>query len=214
MKLVHLLEQYLRERRGTAAVEYVFWLAALSAPIFGAADIGYYGYQVIQAHNAAQMAVQAAFAACASTTNFPATKRCGSKGATLNAAIANGEGSSSLGATAHMTSGKEQWLCETSTGLKDFDSGNEDGTIATTTTAGVTDVDNSGSGNSSPATFPPSTTPFDCTAFSSTETQEPGDYIVVTISHTFHPLFKGFSVVNLLGGSVVTINQTVYTRLE
>ena len=76
----------------------------------------------------------------------------------------------------------------------------------------MTDVDTSG--NTTLAKFPPSTTAFNCTAFSSTETQEPGDYIVVTVTHIFHPLFKGFSVVNLLGGSVVTISQTVYTRLE
>jgi hypothetical protein len=156
--------------------------------------------------------VQAAFAACASTTNFPATAHCGSQGATLNAAIANGEDSSSLGSNVYMSSGEEQWLCETSTGLKDFDSGKEDGIIATKTTGGVTDVDPSG--NASPAKFPPSTTAFNCTAFGSTETQEPGDYIVVTEAHTFHPLFKGFSVVNLLGGPTVTISQTVYTRLE
>jgi hypothetical protein len=207
MTILAFLNRYRRERRGSAAVEYVFWLAALSAPIFGCADIGYYGFQVVQAHNAAQMAVQAAFAACASTTNFPATSRCGANGATLNSAIWSGEHSTSLSTTAHMTSGSEQWLCETSTGLTHFDSGKEDGTIATKTTSGVVDVDTSG--NSSPATFPAAGT-FDCPS----STIEPGDYIVVNVAHTFHPLFKGFSVVNLLGGPTVTITQTVYTRLE
>jgi hypothetical protein len=213
MSLAVFLNQYRRDRRGSAAVEYTLWLAALSAPIFSAADIGYYGYEVLQAHLAAQMAAQSAFSACASTTNFPATSQCGANGANLNLAIWDGEHSTSLGPSAHMTSGSEQWLCETSTGLVHFDpnagntAGKEDGTIATKTTSGVVDVDKSG--NSSPATFPAPGT-FNCPS----STTEPGDYIVVNVTYAFKPLFKGFSVVNLLGGNNVTITQTAYTRLE
>jgi hypothetical protein len=208
MTLFRLLRHYSRETRGSAAVEYVFWLAALSPPIFGAADIGYYGYQVIQTHNAAQMAVQAAFAACASTTQFPATQDCGSKGVTLNAAIANGEHSSSLLSTVTMNTGSEEFMCVDSTGKLQDVSG-KDGVIATTTTNSVTDVDTSG--NDTAATFP---SPANCSSINPGSTVEPGDYVFITVKHTFHPLFKGFSVVNLLGGSNVTITQTVYTRIE
>ena len=200
MSLRRFLRRYGREHRGSAAVEYALWLAALSPPIFGAADIGYYGYQVIQVHNAAQMAMQSAFSACASTTQFPATKDCGSKGANLNAAIANGEHSTALGTNVTMSSGSEKWMCQTATGLSDLSSAN-DGTINTTNG----DVDTSG--NDTAATFPAT---FTC----GTSTNEPGDYIVATFSYTFKPLFKGFSVVNLLGGNSVTITQTAYTRLE
>jgi len=208
MKALRFLRRYGREERGTAALEYVFWLAALSAPIFGAADIGYYGYQVIQTHNAAQMAVQAAFAACSSTTQFPATKDCGSKGVNLNTAIANGEHSSSLGSTVTMNTGSEEFMCVDSTGkLKDVSA--KDGVIATTTSGGVTDVDTAG--NDTAATFP---SPANCSTINPGSTVEPGDYVFLTVQHTFHPLFKGFSVVNLLGGSAVTITQTDYTRLE
>ena len=207
MSVLAFLNRYRRERRGTAAVEYTLWMAALSAPVFGAADIGYYGYQVLQAHLAAQMAAQSAFSSCASTTNFPATSKCGANGSNLNSAIAAGEHSTSLTTSAHMTSGSEQWLCETSTGLTHFDSGKEDGTIKTKTTNGVVDVDTSG--NTSPATFPAPGT-FNCPS----STTEPGDYIVVNVTYAFKPLFKGFSVVSLLGGNNVTITQTAYTRLE
>jgi Flp pilus assembly protein TadG len=208
MTLLRFLARYASERRGAAAVEYVFWLAALSAPIFGAADIGYYGYQVIQAHNAAQMAVQAAYAACASTTQFPATQYCGSQGANLNTAVANGEHSSSLASTVTMNTGSEEFMCVDSTG-KLQDVSKTDGTIHTTTTGGVTDVDTSG--NDTAAVFP---TSGNCSGVTTGSTVEPGDYVFVTVKHTFHPLFKGFSVVNLLGGGTVTITQTDYTRLE
>jgi hypothetical protein len=203
-----LFGDYIRQRRGTAALEFAFWLAALAVPTFAATDVGYYGYQVIQAHNAAQMAVQAAFANCASTTQFPATEYCGSGGVNLNTAIYKGEESTVLGSGVHMTSGSEKWMCETSTGLQDVNS-SDDGTITTKTTGGVTDVDTSG--NDTAAKYP---SPFNCSTLVTGSTEEPGDYIVVTVQYAFKPVFQGFSVVNLLGGQTVTITQSDYTRLE
>lgn len=210
MTALSFLRRYRHDRGGSAAVEYVFWLAALSAPTFGAADIGYYGYQVVQTHNAAQMAVQAAFAKCApvAVQTFPATKYCGANGDDLNTAISNGEHSSSLGTTVTMNTGSEEFMCVDSTGkLKDVSA--KDGVIATKTTGGVTDVDTAGT--DTVATMP---SPANCSSINAGSTAEPGDYVFITIQHKFHPLFKGLSVVNLLGGSAVTITQTVYTRLE
>jgi Flp pilus assembly protein TadG len=216
MSLGRLFKRYGRDRRGSAAVEYVLWLAALSPPIFGAADIGYYGYQVIQALNAAQMAVQAAFAKCASVAvlTFPATQYCGANGDDLNTAILNGEHSTSLGSnvTIAASNAREEYMCKGSSGLVDVDPVNkgkpQDGVIATKTTGAVTDVDAAGTD-----TTPTQPSPFNCVS-TNTSTAEPGDYIVVTVSYTFKPLFKGFSVVNLMGGQNVNINQTAYTRLE
>jgi hypothetical protein len=210
MTLLRFFREFGRERRGSAAIEYAFWLAALSAPIFAAADIGYYGYQVIQTHNAAQMAVQAAFAKCApvAVQTFPATKYCGANGDDLNTAIANGEHGSSLGTTVTMNTGSEEFMCVDASGkLKDVSS--QDGVITTKTTGGVTDVDTGGADTVAKMPSPP-----DCTSIVASSTMEPGDYVFVTVTHKFHPLFKGLSIVNLLGGSTVTITQTDYTRLE
>ena len=212
MSLGRFFSRYARARRGSAAVEYALWLAALSPPIFAAADVGYFGFEVLQAHFASQMAVQAAEAKCApvAVKTFPATKYCGSNGDDLNTAIFNGEHSTALGTavTIGSSKAKEEFMCVSASGVLTDVSGT-DGVIATKTTSGVTDIDTGGT--DTVATMP---TPADCTSVNAGDTAEPGDYVFVTVSYTFKPLFKGFSVVNLLGGNPVTITQTSYTRLE
>jgi hypothetical protein len=56
--------------------------------------------------------------------------------------------------------------------------------------------------------------PGNCSSVNAGSTIEPGDYVFVTVTYKFKPLFKGFSVVSLLGGANVTITQKAYTRLE
>jgi hypothetical protein len=142
---------------------------------------------------------------------FPATKYCGANGDDLNTAIANGEHSSSLSATVTIgaSQAKEQFMCVDSSGALVAPTGATAGVIATKTTSGVTDVDTAGTDTI--AALP---SPDDCHTVNAGSTIEPGDYVFVTVTHKFHPLFKGLSIVNLLGGSTVTITQTDYTRLE
>ncbi len=207
--LISRWRAYRSDVRGSAAVEFALWLAALSVPIFAATDIGFYGFQTLQVHTAAQMAAQSGWAACNGATTWPATANCNSSGgAALNTAIAAGEHSTSLGTRVTVASGWEKFMCMNSSGnLVDVSS--QDGSIATKTTSGVTDVDTSG--NDTVAKLP---SPADCHTVVAGSTTEPGDYISVTVHYTYHPIFKGFSVVTLLGGNNAVISQTAQTRIE
>jgi len=84
--------RYARETSGMAAVEVVFWLAALVPALFNIVDLGTYVFQRMQVENAAQMGAQAAWAACES----PPEDGCGSVDA-VNTAVAAALASTSLG---------------------------------------------------------------------------------------------------------------------
>jgi Flp pilus assembly protein TadG len=66
------VRSYLRDSRGMAAAESVFWLLLLAPVLFSIVDIGVYVFQRMQVVNAAQMGAQAAWANCES----PPTSGC------------------------------------------------------------------------------------------------------------------------------------------
>ena len=196
----HALRRWARETRGAAALEFALWLGVLLVPTLSALDLGFYAFQALQVKEAAQVAVQSAWTVCGSSTDYPATQNCGLDGASLNQAIATGEHSTSLKTGVTMSSGSEQYKCVTSGGaLSVVDT--TDGVIATSS------GDVSSSGNS---TFP-SGEPATCSGTIKGSTAAPGDYITVTVTYTFKPLFGGVSVASLLGS---TITQTATTRLQ
>lgn len=193
---------YRRDAHGSAAVEFALWLAAMTVPTIGAVDVGFYGFQTLQVHNAAQMAAQAAWAACGTSALQPATANCGNTGATLNTAIQNGEQSSPLGSGVKMSSGSEKFWCVNASGAMVEPGGVTDGVIATKSgdvnTAGN---DTGGSANSKTCTY------------GASGTAAPGDYIVVTVQYTYKPAFAGLSVIKFLNGGNATITQTAWTRI-
>ena len=194
---------YGRDTRGSAAMEFAIWLAALTAPTLGAVDVGFYGFQTLQVHNAAQMAAQAAWATCSTSAQQPATAVCNAAGgAALNAAIQTGEQSTPLGSGVTMASGSEKFWCVNSSGSFVEPSGVTDGVIATKSgdvnTAGG---DTAGSANSKTCTY------------GASSSATPGDYVVVTVQFNYRSPFKGMSVISFLNGGNATITQTAWTRI-
>src|SRR4051794_12283813 len=81
------------DQRGVAAVEFGLFAIFLSLALVNVADVSIYIYQRMQAENATQVAVQAAWKAC-DPSQLPATTNC----AGLTTAIQNAIQSTSLGA--------------------------------------------------------------------------------------------------------------------
>src|SRR3954447_13029287 len=80
------------DQRGVAAVEFGLFTIFLSLALVNVADVSIYIYQRMQAENATQVAVQAAWKAC-DPSQLPATTNC----AGLTTAIQNAIQSTSLG---------------------------------------------------------------------------------------------------------------------
>ena len=96
------------DRRGVAAVEFAFFAIFLSFALANVTDASIYLYQRMQAENATQVAVQAAWKAC-DLPKLPATTNC--PGLTL--AIQNAIQSTSLGTRVTLMSGSpsEGYYC-------------------------------------------------------------------------------------------------------
>jgi hypothetical protein len=96
------------DQRGVAAVEFAFFAIFLSFALANVTDVSIYIYQRMQAENATQVAVQAAWKAC-DLPKLPATTKC--PGLTL--AIQNAIQSTSLGTRISLVSGSpsEGYYC-------------------------------------------------------------------------------------------------------
>ena len=120
---------YSRNRSGAAAAEFALILTLLVLPLLNAFDIGTYVYDRMQLDNAAQVAVQAAWAQCAPSGKVPATVNNYCTG--LSTAMTTAVATTSLGSSVSITSTSEKYCCPgagtitcTGTGL---------GPVATTT---------------------------------------------------------------------------------
>ena len=176
--------RFLGDSAGAAAVEFVLWLAVLIVPVLSAVDIGAYAFKKMQVQIAGQGAVQAVWHACNDNTKWPATKNCPGLLATITRAAQG----SSLGADVTVASADvvEGYYCaDASRALVAVGS---TGTIA------------------SPLTGPAPT----CTTVTAGSSTTAGDYIKVTVSYTYAPVFTGLSVGSLLGTS---ITHTAWMRL-
>jgi hypothetical protein len=169
---------YLGDRHGSAAVEFAFWLGALVFPVLGATDVGFYAYQSMQAHEAAQTAAQTAMALCTGQTT-PVSSNCSNFNSRLTTAVQ----STSLGNTVTFSSGKEGWYCV--------------GASATPTlsASGTTITINPGGSN---------TGSMAASAPTCTNGNKAGDYVTVNITYTYKPMFPGMSVITLLGGTTIS----------
>ena len=96
------------DQRGVAAIEFGFFAIFLAAALANVTDASIYIYQRMQAENATQVAVQAAWKAC-DLPKLPATTNC--PGLTL--AIQNAIHSTSLGTRISLVSGSpsEGYYC-------------------------------------------------------------------------------------------------------
>src|SRR5260370_14506787 len=105
------------DQRGVAAIEFGFFSIFLSLALVNVADVSIYIYQRMQAENATQVAVQAAWKAC-DLSHLPATTNC----AGLTTAINNALASTSLGTRITQVSGSpsEGYYCVNSSNVLQY----------------------------------------------------------------------------------------------
>ena len=167
--------------------------ALLAYPVLNVADIGMYAYQSMQVANAAQAGARAAWSACNVASYWPATANCGASGATLTTAVSGTAGiqSTTLGSNVTLVSGypKEGYYCATTTNALTLAPG-------PAVSAGATPNKSS-----------------DCSgvANAALATAVPGDYVSVSVTFTYTPLFTGVPTVASLLTSPIT--STAWQRM-
>lgn len=104
-----LARAFARDNSGASSLELIFWLGLLAPVLFSVVDLGTYVFQRMQVENAAQMAAQAAWAACPTP---PGTVNGCANMSAVTSAVSTAAQSTSLGArvTATIT---DQYYCRT-----------------------------------------------------------------------------------------------------
>ena len=179
--------------------------ALLAYPVLNVADIGMYAYQSMQVANAAQAGARAAWSACNVASYWPATANCGASGATLTTAVSGTAGiqSTTLGSNVTLVSGypKEGYYCATTTN-----------TLALT---GSPSSNPAVSAGSTPTKATNCSTVWDpatnASATAANTAATPGDYVSVSVTFTYTPLFTGVVTVASLLTSPIT--STAWQRM-
>lgn len=172
----------LGDRGGAAGVEFALWLSVLLIPMLNVVDIGVYIHRRMQVEEAAQVAAQMIWETCDTRAKLPATDAARCPLLTSPAnRILAAAQSTSLGDLVELSAVTEAYFC----------------------------VD--GSGALQQVAAPPGPPPADCTQAGGSATTVPGDYVTVTVSYDYAPLFEGVS----LGGIMTTpIVRTSTMRLD
>lgn len=171
--------RYARNNRGAAAAEFALILGLLVIPVLNAVDLAVYAWNRMQVDNAAQVAVQAAWATCDSSAKLPATPNAYANCPGMPLAVTTAVQSTPLGASVTVTSTTEGYYCI-----------------------------NTASALVAVGTFP-NTKPTDCSSVGSAN-DKPGDYVVITASYAFTPVFPSVSIVSFLTTPIV---RTAWMRL-
>lgn len=110
----------LADIRGSAAAEFVLWVALLLVPLLSAVDVGVYAFNKMQLEISAQAAAQAAWHLCDTTAKLPAVTNCTGLQATMLTAAQ----STSLGTGVTLAPGNpiEGYYCVSGTSLTSFGS--------------------------------------------------------------------------------------------
>jgi len=176
---------FLRDVRGTAAVEFVLWFPVIAMPLVGVIDLGIFAVQRMQVEAAAQAGAATAWQMCDEDEEHPVTDtNCASVGTTITSAV-QGTG---LGTGATLASTPVAgYYCATDAGAL---------TLVGTTWA----IDSTS----------PSAKPADCSAAVGGSTTEPGEYIQVAVNFTYTPVF---GVLRTAGILPTTITHTAWRRV-
>jgi len=187
-RILAIASAFRRDRRGAAAVEFALWFTFLIAAVFNAADIGVYVYRRMQVDMAAQAAVQAAWHLCDGSSKLPLTTCATATGSNVLTTMQTAAQSTSLGTAVSLAAAnvKDAYYCS-----------NGSGALTQTGTAGSTTAAPSYSGN--------------CSAVLTGNTQTPGEYVQVTVTYTFTPMFQGVTVASLLPSAV---SRQAWLRLD
>lgn len=161
--------RFLREDRGAAGSEFALWATFLMVPMLGFLDVGVYAQRVMQVNAAAQVAAQMVWETCDTEAKLPASDTARCVALTSPTdRVAAALQSTPLGDTVTLTGMTEAWFCVDATG-------------------DLVEV----------AAYP-ATPPTTCAAVDPTSTAKPGDYVSITVSHDYTPVFSGFGPSNLL----------------
>lgn len=179
-KLLSLFDRYRSEQHGAAAVEFAIFLTLLTVPILNVIDLAMYAWDGMQVNNAAQSAAQAAWTAC-DPSQLPAKTNCGTIGAKVQYAAQN---STTLGTAVAVASTNqpppEGYYCTTTGGTL---------VLAGPVTAAK---------------------PANCSASGGLSSDTPGDYVQITVSYTYSPIFPAVSIASQLN---TNITRTAWMRL-
>ena len=198
-----MTRRYLSGTEGAAALEVAMWLAVLVVPVLSAVDLGYYAFQSMQVHEAAQAAAQAAESTCGPKGLIPAVESCTTPtiNNTLTTVLTNAAQTTSLGTNITLSTGNtatwEGYYCSNGT------PGSASNGLTVVTSGGKNET-----WGLNATTFP--TPPADCSTIVTGNQNPPGDYLVVTVTYSFKPIFGSVSVANLLSK---TITATSWIRL-
>ena len=192
MTLHHLRRSwcgYRRDTTGAASVELALTSLFLILPLLSITDLSFYAYRKMQVENAAQQAVQAAWATCKAAAQQPAINNCANLATAVNAGLQ----STSLGNKVTEASGfpKDGYYCATTSGT-------------------LTLVGTIGSGS----TAPTQPSPFTCDAVaghSAAANTAPSEYVQIKATYTFNTIFNLGSIGSLFPSP---ITKTVWTRLD
>ena|SRR5579872_548636 len=176
-----MIRRFAHDRRGAAAVEFAFIATFLLLALFSLVDIGVYVYQRLQLENAAQMASQTAFSTCTTSYQRPVTANCSGAQAAITAAAQT----TSLGSAVSVTSVTEGYYCVNTSGSLTL--------IGSTGTFGS-----------------PPTTQSSCGSGTWLNGGVPGDYVAVSVSYAYSPIFGGISLANLL---TTPMTKTTWMRV-
>ncbi len=179
------LSTYRSRTDGAAAVEMALWVSVLTVPFLSISDLGIYAYSKMQVENASQMAAQSAWQYCGTSAQIPAVTNC----TNLQTVMTNAAQSTTLSthvtvATAAITEG---YYCTNSSGALQLV-----GTAGTLSTA------------------PVAPSPNNCDTVLGTGVT-PADYVQVTASYTYAPIFAHISVASFLP---TTISKQSWIRLQ
>jgi Flp pilus assembly protein TadG len=182
LRMDRRLGRYLRKESGAAAAELAIVLPILTIPLLNVVDLGVYAYQQMQLENAAVAGAEAVRSFCNSSTKKPATIKCTGYATAVTTAIQ----STSLGSgVSQVGSLSEAYYC--------------------TTTAGV--LVQVAAASATPAATCSTYTGYQWSSASAA----PSDYVQVSVSYSYTPVFRGLSVTSFFPQS---ITKTTWSRLS
>lgn len=178
----HVFRRWCREEKGAAAVEFALVVTLLTVPVLNVIDLTMYAWNRMQLDNAAQVGAQAAWATCSAASNRPASPNSYANCAGMPAAVTQAVQSTSLGTKVTWTLTSEAYYCITTGGALVF---------AAAATA---------------------TPPSDCSknSLGGQSSDVPGDYVQITTSVNFTPIFPAVSIASALTSP---ITRTAWMRL-
>jgi len=197
------LRTYGLDERGAGAVEFALWLTFMIWPFMNVVDLGYYLFQVMQVRAAAQAAADTAQTMCGQTGKVPAASACNTLTPTLITEMTTSAQSTLLGTAVTLTTGTTAGVAGSAPYEGYYCTNTSNSLVLATNTSDPWLITGSNI----------ATEPTDCSTAVSGDTDLPADYVIVTTSYAYTPLFKNISLVSLLRVSS-TITQTAWMRIS